>query len=156
MKIPIYGKAEAGAPLRRIVKRAAGLTRMSEATVALVMSHFIEGIEIEVCYGNAVTIPGFGMFASVRWESRAYPGLVYPSPRFFVAKGFRNSVGLGTGPNVETERRVRNFIKGHCVVPRMTEGKAGRATTHQAMKKLRDDIAAQARRYGIDPLDLGS
>jgi hypothetical protein len=156
IKVPTYSRSDASQPIRDILKRTAGKMGMSEATVALVMSHFFEGIEIQMSFGNAVTLTGFGMFASVNWESKAYPGLVHPSPRFFAARGLRQAVGHGLGPTAETSRRVVNFKKGHCIVPKKRDGKAGRTSTMSAMRKLREDIIARSSLYGIDPYDVGS
>jgi hypothetical protein len=120
------------------------------------MSHFLEGIVAEMCLGNAVGIMGFGLFAPVWYASKAYPGLVYPSPRFFAAKGLKNEVSDGMGPNIATERRSTNYKKTHCVCPERREGPSGQATTHSAMTKFRRDLYSRAEKMGIDLRHPGS
>ena len=156
MPIPEYGTAESGKPLRDIVRATSNKVAMSESLVGIVMTHFFEQFAIQMCRGHAVSIPGVGMFAAYMYQSRAYPEYRYPQPRFYPAKGLRNEVASGLGPNATTQKRIDQYTKNHCVTPGKRQGKAGRATTMTAMHKFRSDIEAQAREMGLDPYDSGS
>ena len=151
VKMPFSPKAESSAPLRRCIERTARSMGMSEHSTALLMSHFLENIVLEVASGNAVSIPGFAIIAPVRWESRSGDGEAYATPRFCAAIGFKNEVKTCCSSFPRAERAFQNYRCSHRSRKRL---RSRRSFTTQ--KAFRDRIEADARRQGIDPKDCGS
>ena len=131
VRIPSLTRSEQALPLQRCIEQASLETGVSQHTVALVMSHFLERLADEVSLGRVVRIPGFGMFAA-----KYYPGSSTMSPKFSASRGFRVQVSETAPHTLEGSRALENHGR-----LRSTKSKQQRVYTAQAF--FRDRIKAQ-------------
>ena len=157
MQVPFLSNRASAQPFRRVIQRTADRFALSDFTVALIASHFFEGIIREVASGRAVTIPMLGMFAPIRWKSPVGKFPAHATPRFSASRAFRTEVANSCSPNPDAQKLFENYRKNHnrsgnpeSKVPRRN------STGFTASLAFRQQIEAQARRIGLDPYDCGS
>ena len=149
LHIPFSSSSEASGPLMRCIRYAANQCEFSEHQVAIIMSHFLEELTLQVEVGKVVRIPGFGNFGVKVWQPRNNPDATerYCYPAFSAARPFRNVVRLyAYASSASAEAIDRHRRHSHHT------SKKGR--DHQnpitASRAFRDRIRAQAARMGCD------
>jgi nucleoid DNA-binding protein len=136
VRIPSLTRSEQALPLQRCLEQASRETGVSQHTVALVMSHFLERLADEVSLGRVVRIPGFGMFAP-----KYYPGSESIAPKFSASRGFRVQVSETAPHTMEGARALENHAR-----LRSSASKQQRVYTAQAF--FRDRIKKQIAENG--------
>jgi len=135
-----------GKVLERILVNSARSMDMTPHEVALVMAHFLENLADELSKGRVIRLPGFGMFAPVAVEHRKQSGVMKVYPSFSPAVGLRNQVDVCCPPNKAGVIALTKHRKRHH--PASRKDKVG-SRVFTAMKKLRQNINADARKKGM-------
>ena len=139
--IPYMPRSEYARALAECIEKAANEYAMSPYTVMLVVESLFEAIACKMASGEAVRIPGFGLFAPGLRTPRGpnEPSEAYAVPRFSPAKGLRNEVRSCCDPSRARDRELRRKAKRSCPSSRRCE----HSTVFTAMKHARRIIEAQ-------------
>lgn len=113
VRIPFLANAADAAPLSRVIATTADRAGESHYTAVILMTLFLEAICREVGEGNAVRIPGFGIFAPWLWDGRGDSSKAAVYPRFSAARPFRNEVSGVCPPQLAKNDVLRNFQRSH-------------------------------------------
>jgi len=150
----------------RCIERAADATGCNEFHVATIMTYFLEELCQQVALGRAVTIPGFGAFGPLKWQSRKDPEkLPHCYPGFSAAIPFRNAVRFGCSPAMTDVDWIRkhsdkhnSYTNGRAPCDDRFDPAAGRRGPRQsrdirrpdtAFRSVRQRIAVRAREVGM-------
>lgn len=139
VKLPMFPKAADAKPLERCIEYASSKTGVDHYTAVLFMTHFLEQLADETTKGNAVSIPGFGLFAPVFVQRGNRPGGVRVTdrviPRFSPSQAYRNQVKVGCPPDRAQTLRYHQHRDAQYGEPR--------ARVFTAMENVRESISKQ-------------
>lgn len=145
-------KSEQARPLQNAIHFAAQQMGTSDHFAANMMSFILEAITAEVCKGEVVRIPGFGIFAAYGYVPRK-PGLEsYCLPSFAGSRAFRNELRQCLPYHRHRNRELYNYRGTNHATSR---AKSATSRTFTAMKAFRTRVDAQAKRLGIKSRPTG-
>lgn len=150
LRMPLLSGRRSAA-IAKIIRRVAAKRQMTDYEVALVMADVFEGIIGDVAMGLPVTVPGFGMFAAVRWEPRVRDVAPYAAPRFAPSHVFRQDVRATCSSCPASAEDFARFCRqSHVTHYGKENGKAQRARAITFFRRFRENVRAQARKEGRD------
>jgi len=147
MRIPFVVNQDDAEPLKRIVFAVAKRTNTTPYMAATFMSYFLEELACEVAKGNAVSLPGFGLFAPVTVKPKFTDKEIHASPRFSASRVFRQEVAATCTPYPVGAIKWDRYIRSHRLSSKPYRS-GGRVFT--AQRAFRDRVRAQAVKAGID------
>ena len=151
MLIPYLSRSEDAQPLQDCVRYAATRTGLTDATMVIALTHFLEQLVEENMHGRIVRIPGFGMFAPVLAKSRV-AGVTHPfcRPKFSASRAYRQSVMWSAPPSAAGHKAYRKHEQNHHPSSRPERASA---RTDTAMRNIRRSITSQMAGAGVPYAD---
>jgi hypothetical protein len=135
--IPAGARSERAEPLAKVIAKTASKMECTSAFLEVALTHLIEGIVVELCHGQSVTLAGFGRFGTKPLNPGRGGGANYAVPVFAPARGLRHEIRDCVAPGRESERALAKYRKRNTI-----GGVPGREssrtcwTQHQRRKRL--------------------
>lgn len=149
VRLPMMCK-DSDVPLQNVLARAARKAGLNSYQTAIVMTHFLESLVVEVCYGRVVTIPGFGQFGPWTYRSKQEKYKDLPPtclPRFQASSPFKHEVMATAAPDMGVNATMTWYQRNH-TTPRGKAIPASRSST--ALAQFRHLLAIQANKQHVE------
>lgn len=145
VRIPFMARSQDAAPLRAVIEHTSRETGLDERQVAILMSHFLEGVVSQVAQNKAVRLPGFGMFVAARVDhpaALAKDATPRCLPRFSPSRAFTQEVRWSAIPDDKGKRLLASHRRSHATGSHPDKQ---HSRTFTAQNAFRRSIEAQLR-----------
>jgi len=150
IRIPKGGKSKRYEPLIRCVKNAASRMGVNEFFATNFMTYFLEQVVDEVVDGQAVYIPGFGVFVpgiNHRSKFKKFAKEVrFCVPKFAASSGFRVQVKEECDIQKCREEDYKRYVGSSSPSIKHKQGRR----VAKSMSRLREAVTEQAERVCMD------